>query len=147
MNKVDLGQRLEILANVGVIVSVIFLVLEISGNTAAIQQQEIGALEDQDQNLLISRLHEDVADLYIRSLYQPADLSRADLYRMVTIFSVRASILRRTYNAYRGGIIDQDEWQRRLNEVTIYWGTPFGRVWWEQVRPDFAALPEFVQAV
>jgi hypothetical protein len=147
MKKIDLGQTITMFANIGVIASVVFLALEIRGNTAAIQQQEIGALEDQDQNLLLARLDPELADLYITAMYSPHELSRSDLYRLTTIFSVRGSILRRTYNAYRRGIVGADEWERRLNQVPIYWGTEFGRVWWEYARDDYVALPEFVRAI
>jgi hypothetical protein len=44
-------------------------------------------------------------------------------------------------------MVGADEWERRLNQVPIYWGTEFGRVWWEYARDDYVALPEFVRAI
>lgn len=46
MKKIDLGQAISILANIGVIAGIVFLVVEIQQNTAAIRSQSSIAIND-----------------------------------------------------------------------------------------------------
>jgi hypothetical protein len=147
MKKFDLTQAIQILANVGVLASVVFLALEIRGNTVAFEQQEIGALLDQDQNLLFATVDEEIGRLYSKSLFEPTELTRGELARITSLLSVRLSILRRIYLAYRNGVVSEAEWQFQVGSIPIYLGSPFGRLWWDSIKPDYAAMPDFVAAV
>ena len=147
MKTIGLGQTLEILATCGVLASVIVLAVEISGNTAAIRQQEVGALLDQEQALLMATTSEDLAALYVKSLYNPSELSRIELQRITGLLATRASILLRVFSAYTNGIATEEQRMSQLNSVPIYFGTRFGRVWWGLYRGDYTENPAFVAAI
>lgn len=67
MKKVDLGQAITILANLGVIAGIVFLAVEIQQNTAAIRSQSSIAINDS-----LAHLNEalydnpDLADIWLR---------------------------------------------------------------------------------
>ena len=62
MKKSDLIQVIQVLANIGVLASVIVLALEIRGNTVASRSQEIGSLFEQDQALLATTIEASMSE-------------------------------------------------------------------------------------
>jgi hypothetical protein len=147
VKKSDLIQVIQVLANIGVLASVIVLALEIRGNTVASRSQEIGSLFEQDQALLATTIEASMSELYVKSLYQPADLTLVELQRITAYLSTRMNILRRVNDAYLNGIARREDWERRVNAVPIYLGSPFGLLWWSHIKADYAESPDFVEAI
>lgn len=147
MKKIDISQAITILANIGVLASVVFLAIEIRSNSTAIRQQEIGALGDQGQALNLASGGADWAALAVKGYYEPQDLTLVELRQLTALLGVRASILRRSYSAYKNGVLEQDDWDSRLESTPIYFGTSIGRVFWDHLKADYTSDPDFVDAV
>jgi len=137
----------QVLANVGVLASVIFLAIEIRGNTVAVRSQELGCLFEQDQALLFATVDPDTRRPYVKSLYQPEELTLEELQGMTALLAVRMAILERIFQAYQDGVARPADWEDRLNSVPIYLGSSFGRVWWDHIKADYAHRPDFVNAI
>jgi hypothetical protein len=147
VKKDDLALGVQVLANVGVLASLVFLAVEVRGNTVAMRSQEIGSLFEQDQALLATTIEREMGALYVKSLYRPAELSMEELQRITSLLSTRMNILRRVHQAYEDGVARQSDWETRVNATPIYLGTPFGLIWWAHIKADYSEEPEFVQAV
>jgi hypothetical protein len=147
MKKDDLALAIQVLANVGILASLVFLAIEIRGNTVAMRSQEIGSLFEQDQAFLTTTTERDMGALYVKSLYRLEELTMEELQRLTSLLSTRMNILRRINQAYEDGVARREDWEERVNAVPIYLGTPFGRVWWEHIKADYAETPDFVEAV
>jgi hypothetical protein len=75
MKKIDVGQVISILANIGVIAGIVFLVVEIQQNTAAIRSQSSIAINDSLAHLNQALYdNPDLTDIWIRGRESLDDL-------------------------------------------------------------------------
>jgi hypothetical protein len=155
MKKIDLGQTIQLLANVGVVAGIVFLAFEVRQNNqflvadqATVRAEEVTKLDglDRERQLLILAYPE-LRALYVKSLYSPADMSLEEIWGMQSLMSNRLGILRRSYETYREGIITHADWQRRLTPVQYYLGTSFGKAYWRSAKNDFSTIDGFVDAI
>jgi hypothetical protein len=130
--------------NVAILLGLIALAVEISDNTAAVRAQELGALQEQTQERRLALLSKDLRELYIKSLYSPAELTLDELLAINTILTYRVTVLNRYYRAYSDGIIQQEDWESVLLEVPIFLGSSFGRLFWDEIKADYPHEPDFV---
>ena len=77
MKKIDLGQTITILANIGVITGIAFLALELRQNTAAVQGATYQALSDGISGQYIGVAHDSALAQALLRIYR-ADINRAD---------------------------------------------------------------------
>ena len=148
MKKIDLGQAIGILANLGVLVGIAFLAYEMRQNTAAIREGALEARSNADLSReLAMATSPDLQNLYIKSLYNPAQMTLEEVWGNASLLGYRMELLKRAYLSYRDGVIERDDWDDRARYVPVYLGNGFGRAFWESSREDFANLPEFVDAI
>ena len=144
----DFVQTLSLLANAGVIAGIVFLAYEVRQNTEAVRAEELVSRLDADlQRELTMATDPDLQALYIKSLYNPEELTLEELWGISSFLSYRVENLRRAYLSYQDGVTQQIDWEQRAFIVPIYLGSPFGRAYWEHLKADFANTPLFVQAV
>ena len=114
MKKIDLGQTIQILANVGVIAGIIFLGIEIRGSTMATQAASIQAVAALDQQFL-SGIGADPELSALWSTYMLAPETLSDEQKQQGDFLL-TSVLRRLENVYiqyELGTISDASWQSR----------------------------------
>jgi len=133
--------------NIAILLGLIALAVEISENTAAVRAQELGAQRQENQDRQLAMLGADTREFYVKSLYNPAELTLVELQGMTAYLSYRVGSLERAYQSYLDGIIRPADWERRLYDIPIYLGTSFGRLWWNLGKNDYTNRPEFVSAV
>jgi hypothetical protein len=138
---------LSFLGNIAILLGLIALAVEINDNTAAVRAQELGALADQDRERQLAMLDPDVRAFYVKSLYSPEELTLDELMGMTSYLSYRVGVLGRTHQAYLDGIVRPADWEVRLLDVPIFLGSPFGQLWWDSAKADYADIPEFVDAI
>ena len=113
--------------NIAILLGLVAVAIQINDNTAAVRAQELGAIAEQVQQRQHVLLDSDVRALYVKSLVAPAELTLEDLQGMTAYLSIRVGHLRRTYQAWRSGILQPEDWAAHLQTVPVYLATPFGR--------------------
>ena len=108
MKKIDLGQILTLLANVGVIAGIALLVIELSQTNSAIRgatyQAHANAVEEWDKFLAQSEV---LTDTIIR--YQDSDfstLSREDQFRLFELALASYVRIQNLHRQYELGLVD-----------------------------------------
>jgi hypothetical protein len=125
MKKIDLGQSISILANIGVLIGIVLLVLELNHASQATQGQTRSDIANQQMTLILQRaINPSLADLYLRGRAgEPlTDLEEEQLRAYLIAF------WRHRENAsyqYRNGLFEEEEygairesWRRFLREPT-----------------------------
>ena len=114
MKKFDLIATVQMLANIGVIAGILFLAIQIHGNTVATQAQNIEAASSLDQEFLLLLSTDPVlAKIWTGYLTAPELLSEDERLQGRYMF---AALLRRLENAYlqhQLGALSDDGWQAR----------------------------------
>lgn len=145
MTKIDLGQTIQIIANVGVIAGIVFLGYEMRQNTQVARQEAYSSftqsITDVNTTLMSnSELAEIVArarEGARRSDFSPTEQFQYDL----TIVSL-VRVFEGLYQSLEEGIVDESYFDT-IREGTGPWSQDYFREYWPIVRQTFD--PEFVE--
>ena len=143
----QLNAWLSFVGNIAIVLGLVALAIEINENTAAVRAQELGALQEQVQARQLASLDGDFSQVYAKGLYHPAELTVADLTRLVPFLSHWLSNMQRTHQAYVDGILRKVDYDAQVLSAPIWFGTEFGAVVWSQIKSDYAHDPDFVASV
>ena len=150
MDSENFNRWLTLGANVGILIGIVLVILEIRQNSELLRLQFIN-----DDLMAIAQseapvLGDNPANVMMKSMYNPEDMTYAD-FRVVDAYLVaKIDLIYRRYRLGQEGILDRDEWKTADLGFTFEWmfGNRFGRLWWEyEGRRGYADLPEIVEFV
>lgn len=135
----------EAAAAIGVVLGLVFVGIEIRGNTVAIQGETLQGISDQSTNLqmqfatdpdLVRLMPQVISDSLL-----PTDVSEEDQYRVLVAY---LSIIRVAENRFQqaslGTVPGEDVDQ--FGATSVLYSTPYLRSIWPVIRGNFA--PEFL---
>ena len=131
MNLERINHWLALTANLGVLIGVIFLAVEMRQNTNAINGQSRHAIFAGAQEQLFKFL--EYPELTILLASNETELS---LQQKVQIDSLLVSALRArefAWRQYNAGILEQASWDTELEIISILVGSKRSKKWWDQV--------------
>ena len=144
MKNIDLGQTIQIIANVGVIAGIIFLAVEL-------QQNNDFLAAEARYNLLLNRRpvhlmviqNPDVAGLLVKSR-RDVELTEIEREQLVWYYDIFLSSIDYDYQQYRDGLVDEtaipiQAWIRVFRKDADYGLYNF----WQEMKEDYS--PDFVQ--
>lgn len=103
MKKIDIGQTLQILANVGVIAGIVFLAAELSRNTDAMRAQTVHAFQSELREVF------DFSDRYVKATLKDPANRRAEDEFVRRAFSMRLMrIFENQWYQYSTGYLDPE---------------------------------------
>ena len=115
MKKIELGQALSIIANVGVIAGIVFLGMEIRQSTAVAQassyQQSTAKMADVRATIASDPELARLWDLYVNQEL-PDDLDRESGIRLALMVGNLIGAIEDAYFARQYGILGDAEWER-----------------------------------
>jgi len=131
MKKIDFGQTISILANVGVIAGIFFLGVELRQNTNAIRGTTIQAISSQlvESNFI----GVDNADLRLAWQHVNDDsqqVTPADVQILSWYYAASMRIMENRYRQAQFGTIDEETLDQFFGFGNVY-GTPYFEQWWE----------------
>ena len=134
MKKIDFGQTMSILANVGVIAGIIFLGVELRQNTSAIRGTTIQAISSQlvESNFI----GVDNADLRLAWQHANSDseqVTSTDVQILSWYYAGSMRIMENRYRQAQFGTIDEETLDQFFGFGNVY-GTPYFEQWWETRR-------------
>ena len=142
MRKIDFGQSVTLLANIGVIAGIVFLAMELRQNTAAIQGATYQALADGQSNQQLGVAHDPELTSALRAAYGFEDLLEVEEFRVIFFYNALVQRLENTYFQWRTGLVDDRVFQsygwtdRILN-------TEHFAVYWNLIGANFNTDPQF----
>ena len=137
MKKIDLGQTITILANIGVIAGIVFLAVELrQNNELMVAEARFNRLSIQTASITLAVEHPDLAELFVRS-QNGGDLTPAEVYRLQSYWRRLFVNMQWTYlEAYDD--LPLETWKRIFRDA-------FVQDHWQNRKTDF--VPEFVEFI
>lgn len=151
MNGDRVGRWLSVLANSGVLIGLILVLLQMNQNEELVRLQILNQYHDSyvAQESLFAG--ENLPAIWQKAAVEPQDLSLAEMRAMES--QTFAPILRwiNLYQLAEAGIVDEAFWRGQVTlDAGFYFGMPYGRAWWERQRDAFSEEflpPELREAI
>jgi len=146
LNLSDLANLAEIGAAVGVIISLIFVGMELQNNTAATEAATREAVNQKDIQFLSLRIDSSVLARAHAKLESGEGLSRLEESQLVHQEYINFVSFENSYYQYRKGVLEEIEWlrHRRIVQSQIQ-EFPYSQIMWERTSHTFG--PDFQELV
>jgi hypothetical protein len=141
MDSDKINRWLTLAANVGVLIGLILLALEIRHSTQATQallhQDILGYARDHNE-LLVSDENRDLANIVFRGESEPESLSAVELEKFILFTAYRMGAWESTFVHYDEGLLGERNWQLydAWYSALIHRG-PGYKVWWDEARHGY----------
>jgi hypothetical protein len=146
MNWDALGAVAEMLAAVGVIVSLLYLASQVRENTDSIRFSRydsfIHAIADARKMIIEN---EEVASIWERGLREPSELNSVETARLRAMLYSGTHAMETLHLQLIQSGLDTGIWERQAAVITRIMGSPGGMKWWEEHSSEFDQ--EFVEAI
>lgn len=137
MKKIDFGQAISILANVGVIAGIVFLALELRQNTAAVRGETYQAMSDAAVLQAESLAHDASLAIIWRRAFAGeslADFSDEESARLIPYYYAVMLRMENTYNQFKAGLVDERVFESYGWNFEIYETLSFREFWFSAGR-------------
>ena len=138
MKKLDLGQTITILANVGVVAGIVFLGLELRQNNQFLGAESRYNLLQNRQNVHLMVIQDDdVADLLVKARTEQ-ELTETENEQLRWYYVLMLASWDYDYQQYRDGLVDEDvvptrQWVRSFKEDRRFFR------FWQDTKEDYSA--------
>jgi hypothetical protein len=129
-------------ANLGVIVGIVFLVLEMRQNSAIASAQVRLDYAAGWRSVDESRQSESFAKVIVKSIESPEELSLIELVQLDAYYSGVLDQLLSAQIASTSGLRETPFADVAKSVGTIYFSNEFARSWWTQIRSDWSSATE-----
>ena len=140
---------LQIVTNIGVIVSIGLLAYELNQNSAQIELQQLHAATANRIDVYSLAADPQVAEVVGRAYATPLlenEFTPGEFIIIEQYVMSYLEIIRSRYTEYRLGFSSADEWQRDARLIQPVLGFAWGRSWWSEFKNTYYQ-PSFVIAV
>lgn len=138
-------RHINFVQTLALISTLLFVAYQAHEHTQALEQQEYGALLEQQQQIFALQIEH--SDVYVKALLEPQNLSPSELWKVAEIAYLRLELLERFQRENANGIIPISDLRAEYADTQIYLGTPVGRLVWAQARSDYQDSPKFVEEI
>ncbi len=121
MKKVDIGQTIQIIANIGVIAGIFFVGFELQQNTVAVKSEASNGIQENvvaNYEILMS---DSMMDIYQRGMINPADLTALETGKFHSFWTVSLLAYQNLYYQVLEGAYDGQRVEG----------------WWQHLRSQF----------
>ena len=136
----DLGSLGEFIGALAVLVSLVYIALQIRTNTKAVRASTFQSVTSGWQNQIQFLSDPSLSDLIDRSVSEPEALGQADLSRLFLITRANFRLCENDYYQLRSGTFDVDAWAGYKNSIVQeILGGPAFRAMWALQRDVFSS--------
>ena len=122
MRKIDWGQTIAILANIGVLLGIVFLAMEIRDSRIAILAQTQDSVADGFLTLNLATITEpEIGLTFQKGLCEPEELTDLEAARFSMHMRALFNQFRRIYRLYEQGLLDEQAWKLTAQRPTSSW--------------------------
>ncbi len=145
MKKLDVGQTIQMLANVGVLAGIVFLALEIRQNSYAVQAQSRAQIaSDAADHLMRIAENPQITEIYIRA-NDGEELSEVEQWQLLYWLQSRVRRWENIHYQYRQGLYSEEDYVGNRTAWRGALSSQSARQHWEQNRDSFS--PEFAAEI
>jgi hypothetical protein len=146
MNLFSIANVADLLAALGVIVSLIYVGYQLKETRKAGRTATAQARTDLGVQLISARWNTGIADLLARSVDDPNSLSKVDIFKLKGFFTAHVRHCMNMYYQQREGFLD-DYWSYGVARVAVYWvkNYPIMESEWTSIQETLP--PEFIDFI
>jgi len=142
----ELGNLGEAIGGIAVLVSLVYLAIQIRQNTKATRASTLLGLTNAWQDYLLQAIQPSMVDLLQNSARDPEGMSRSDLLRFFLLTRIIFRRFENDFLQFESGTFDTGSWEGYRNAfVQDVLALPAFRAMWKQQRDSYA--PGFVRFV
>ena len=142
MNWEAVGAAAEILASIGVIVTLVFVGFQIKQNTSQVQRNEHNSTMAQWSTIRMAIIeNRDVADIWSAGLHGERELDAVDQLRLESLLAEYLWASYHVWERTRRGLFTEGTFEEAVAPlISPLLSTPRGGVWWSADKPKFPPL-------
>ena len=137
----ELGAIGEFLSSIVVMITLIFLVIQMRQNAQLMKRANARQANDANSHALVALLDEGVSELFIKGLNSIESLSEVERYRFDNALANWLYACEEVFTDQRDGMFPTDLFVKYANAVPGYLSTPGGSQWWKESQTWFG--PKF----
>jgi len=135
----DLGAAGEFIAAIAVVITLIFLTLQIRQNTAVARTAAMRSTYEQYDRFRTATFDPELAELWIKGLANEHLTEPADNVRFSNLLAMLTYGAQSNWECVRQGIMDAEEWRNSARRLNDAFASPGGAKWWVSAQPFFQA--------
>lgn len=149
MNYGKLNDWLQVAANVGIVLGLLLVGVQLKQNADLLKTQLLYEESQRAIELETKVVGENGAEVWAKSITDPASLDLAEKRVIEAILWSFVEQLRASHMLAELGLLDDTEWRTRVtSDAAYYLANPYGRAWWTNFSDNTLVLdPELVKAV
>ncbi len=135
--KIDQPRLFEIIGILAVVVSLVFVTIELRNNTNAINSQTNQGLAELHSDLMIATMENpELADLWVRGNGDPESLTEVELFRYRRIKDNLFNMWEQAFSSYTNGTLTDELW-RGWNNIVTNICNKGNQYYWEQIGDGY----------
>jgi hypothetical protein len=148
MNFDKLNKWLQVSANIGIVLGLVLVGLQLRQNSELTRIQLLYEESNRAIDLETQVVGELAAEVWAKSIDAPEDLTLSEIRIMEALLWSFVEQLRGTYRLAALGILSEEDWRSRAeSEVTFYLGDRYSRAWWQNISTGSNSIPEELRRV
>ena len=149
MDSVKLNEWLKVFANIGIVLGLLMVGVQLKQNSDLARMQLVYEESTRAIELESEVIGERGAAVWAKSIEDPENLTLEEVRIMEALLWSFYEQLRGTYRLAQLGLLTEDDWLARVNsEVTFYFSDPYSRAWWKNFsRPGKYLPPDLSVAI
>lgn len=147
MNDGKLSSRLQIAANVGIVVGLLLVGVQLKQNSDLLKTQLLYDESRRSVDLETLVVGENGAEVWAKSISGAKSMSLPEQRIMEALLWSFVEQLRSTRLLAELGLLEDEEWRLRVkSETAFYLGNDYGSAWWANYSDGNTSLPDDLKA-
>ncbi len=145
---ISLGEGLAIVANLGVIVGLVFVWIELrQGQSQLKADVELSLAASYQEVLGRASENEHIAEVMLTSYQAPESLSPTQYLQLMSVHAEWMAIVYATYELWRSGAITEDTWELHSNYYLLLLQTEWMQQFWRDMHHEGMYPDEFMTSL
>lgn len=119
----------EVIGAIAVVVSLVYLALQVRQNTRAIRGATLDAITGHMQAEL--RWSSEMPGTFKKAMEDPATLTYEESWQLSEWVTAAFTARQNEYHQYQQGMLDEEVWEGIENIIKLLMGIPWIRDWWQ----------------
>lgn len=137
MNLSDLGNIGEFVGAIAVVVSMVYLAVQVRRNTQSLDASIDHTYVDLYLGWVGSFSSEKSSKLLVAGFDEPANLTDAEAARFGSYMVRLIVLIEVVYSMYSRGTLSKERWEVAKTDILTFLGTRGGRLWWKGNKSGF----------
>ncbi|MEM7220971.1 MAG: hypothetical protein AAF515_21605 [Pseudomonadota bacterium] len=135
----DVSNIGELIGGIGVLVSLIYLAIQVRQNTLAQRaESRLAATRSWTEWYVLGAQDPEIVRIMNDGFLNPSELTSADRGRFLWMVGTIASKIEEMYSQHKAGLIDDSLWNKYRGVLAVQLENPLAKEWWDSQAAPFS---------